>query len=117
VSAARYRAALTNPAVTVAPEADAGHVYHLFTIRAAERDALQAHLAAAGIGTLIHYPVTVPRQQAFAHLPETSCPEADRLTSEVLSLPLHPALSDTEADDVALAIARFQHAGAGVPRR
>ncbi len=115
--AARYRAALADTAVTVAPEADPGHVYHLFTVRAAERDALQAHLAAAGIGTLIHYPVTVPRQPAFAHLPTSSCPEADRLTSEVLSLPLHPAFTDAEADDVALAIARFQHAGAGLPRR
>ena len=103
--------------MTLAPETDAGHVYHLFTVRAAGRDALQAHLAAAGIGTLIHYPLPVPRQPAFAHLPETSCPEADRLTSEVLSLPLHPALSDAAADDVALAIARFQHADAGVPQR
>ena len=54
--AARYRAALQDAPVTVAPEADAGHVYHLFTVRADERDALQAHLAAAGIGTLVHYP-------------------------------------------------------------
>ena len=47
--AARYRAALMGASVAVAPEWMPGHVYHLFTVRAEARDALQAHLAAAGV--------------------------------------------------------------------
>ncbi len=47
------------------PERDAGHVYHLFPVRSANRDALQHHLRAAGIETLIHYPVPLTAQPAF----------------------------------------------------
>ncbi|MBE3096992.1 MAG: DegT/DnrJ/EryC1/StrS family aminotransferase, partial [Planctomycetes bacterium] len=62
--AALYRHALHGAAIVVPPERDAGHVYHLFPVRAQERDRLQAHLSAAGIETLIHYPVPIPRQPA-----------------------------------------------------
>jgi len=115
--AARYRAALTGAPVVIAPEADSGHVYHLFTVRAGARDALQAHLDSAGIGTLVHYPLTVPRQPAFADLPLTACPEADRLAAHVLSLPLHPALADTQVDEVASIVGCFQAPGARVTAR
>ncbi len=106
--AARYRAALGGTAVTVAPEADPGHVYHLFTVHTPARDALQAHLAAAGIGTLVHYPIAVHRQSAFADLPAAQCPDADTVAARVLSLPLHPALTDAHVDEVAAAVGRFQ---------
>ena len=69
---------------------------------------MQTHLAAAGIGTLVHYPLTVPRQAAFADLKPSSCPEADRLAAHVLSLPLYPALADATVDEVAFAVSRFQ---------
>ena len=55
------------PRVTVPPEFDAGHVYHLFPVLSTARaTALQAHLARDGIETLIHYPVPIPRQPALA---------------------------------------------------
>ena len=108
--AARYRAALAGAAVVVAPESDPGHVYHLFTVRSPARDALQRHLANEGIGTLVHYPLTVPRQPAFADLPAAFCPEADRVSAAVLSLPLHQALSEADLDEVAAAVARFSRA-------
>ena len=76
--AARYRRTLREATVAVPPECDAGHVYHLFPIRARERDRLQAHLAAAGIETLIHYPVPIPRQPALAAEHPASCPIADQ---------------------------------------
>ena len=47
--------------IVVPPEADAGHVYHLFPVRSAAREAMQAHLKARGVETLIHYPVPIPR--------------------------------------------------------
>ena len=52
-----------------AASCDAGHVYHLFVVRHARRGRdLQAHLAARGIETLVHYPVPIPRQPALAAL-------------------------------------------------
>ena len=80
------------------PERDPGHVYHLFVVSTDERDALQAHLAASGIETLIHYPVPIPRQPALAAEHPADCPVAARLCDEILSLPLHPALRDDEVD-------------------
>jgi len=67
-------------------------VWHLFVVRHPRRDVLQARLAEAGVGTLIHYPVPPHRQQAYAELdiPEDACPRADQLASEVLSLPIGP---------------------------
>jgi dTDP-4-amino-4,6-dideoxygalactose transaminase len=83
-------------------------VYHLFPVRSAHREALQAHLRAAGVETLIHYPVPIPRQPAMAGLPPTLCPIADRVCAEIVSLPLHPALTDAEVDRVAESVHAFR---------
>jgi dTDP-4-amino-4,6-dideoxygalactose transaminase len=106
--AARYRARLSSPVVDVPALRDPGHVYHLFAIRSRARGALRAHLEAAGVETLIHYPVPVPRQPAVAAAHPADCPIADRVCDEVLSLPLHPALRDDEVDRVADAVNRFE---------
>lgn len=106
--AARYRAALGGASVTVPPEREPGHVYHLFVVRSGERDALQASLRARGIGTLIHYPVPIPRQEAFSAVPAAPCPIADRVCAEIFSLPLHPQLSDADVDAVAAAVHAWQ---------
>jgi dTDP-4-amino-4,6-dideoxygalactose transaminase len=79
-------------AVIVPPELDAGHVYHLFPVRSTSRDALQASLKAAGIETLIHYPVPISRQPALTPERPADCPVADRVCAEILSLPLYPSL-------------------------
>ncbi len=102
--AGRYRSALAGTGVDVPPERDAGHVYHLFVVRTAARDALQQQLAAAGIETLVHYPLPIPRQPALAHAAPAPCPAADRACAEILSLPLHPALTDADVDVVSAAI-------------
>lgn len=105
--AARYRAALQGAPLTVPPERDPGHVYHLFPVLTKTRDAFQAHLKAAGVETLIHYPVAIPRQPALAGISTTPCPIAERVCNEVFSLPLHPALSDAEVDTIAAAVHTF----------
>ena len=103
--AARYRRALADVrGITVPRECDAGHVYHLFPVLVPHRDAFQQHLAAHGIGTLVHYPIALHRQQAFAHLPSPPCPIAERVADQVCSLPLHPLLSDADVEAVAAAI-------------
>ena len=102
--AARYRAALTASAIVVPPECDPGHVYHLFPVRSPRRDETRAALDARGVETLIHYPIVLTRQPAFAALNPADCPNGTRLAAEVFSLPLHPQMTDAEVDRVAEAI-------------
>ncbi|HEX6324285.1 MAG TPA: DegT/DnrJ/EryC1/StrS family aminotransferase, partial [Vicinamibacterales bacterium] len=99
--AAEYRRSL--PAgLRPLTERDSGHVYHLFPVRVGNRDAVQAALRSAGIETLIHYPVPLNDQPAFSAFQPRACPVASRATQELLSLPLHPGLSN---DDVRQVIA------------
>ena len=112
--AARYRSRLDGAtAVRVPLELDPGHVYHLFPVRTAKRALLHAHLRSAGIETLVHYPVPIPRQPAFAAASPGAWPVADAAADQVLSLPLHPALSMTDVDAVAAAIHAFAGTGDG----
>jgi dTDP-4-amino-4,6-dideoxygalactose transaminase len=104
VLAAGYRSALAGGPVAVPPEHDPGHVYHLFVVRARGRAALQAQLAAGGIETLVHYPIPISRQPALAGTNPGDCPEAQRACDEVLSLPLHPGLTDGQAAEVVAAL-------------
>jgi dTDP-4-amino-4,6-dideoxygalactose transaminase len=97
-----YRAALgSTSSVSVPVECDPGHVYHLFPVLSDTRDRLRTHLRDQGIETLIHYPLPIPRQPAFAGVHGGDCPVADRVCREVLSLPLYPALSERHAIAVA----------------
>jgi dTDP-3-amino-3,4,6-trideoxy-alpha-D-glucose transaminase len=105
--AARYRTGLAGGPVAVPPECDAGHVYHLFPVRTARRDAFQAHLAGHGVETLIHYPVPLPRQPAFAEAAPTQCPRADTACAEVCSLPMYPSLPADAVDAVVTAVRLF----------
>jgi dTDP-3-amino-3,4,6-trideoxy-alpha-D-glucose transaminase len=87
------------PSVIVPPELDPGHVYHLFPVRVpTDRSGFRAHLAARGIGTLIHYPTPLHRQEALAMRAQRACPVAERVTSEICSLPLNPDMSDADVD-------------------
>ena len=112
--AARYRAALDGSTVRIVPEMDAGHVYHLFVVRAqgaAARADLQARLAAEGIETLIHYPLPIPRQPAVAATNPAECPIASKACDTVLSLPLYPAMSEADVDSVAAAVKTGSYSG------
>jgi dTDP-4-amino-4,6-dideoxygalactose transaminase len=114
--AARYRQLLGETTIVDVPEqCDPGHVYHLFVVRAADtgaarqpdetpRAALQASLAAAGVETLIHYPVPIPRQPALATMDPGECPVAAQVCEDVLSLPLYPRLTFEDVDAVAAAV-------------
>lgn len=106
--AAAYRSALPEGPVALMPERDAGHVYHLFVVRARRREALRRHLTAAGIETLIHYPVAIPNQPALQAQAPRECPVAALACGEVLSLPLYPAMAPSVVSDVAAALGDFQ---------
>ncbi|THD60496.1 DegT/DnrJ/EryC1/StrS aminotransferase family protein [Phenylobacterium sp.] len=80
--------------------------YHLYVVRSPRRDALQAGLKAAGVETLIHYPIPCHLQGAFADLGfrKGDFPLAERLAEEVLSLPFWPGMDEADAAVVAKAI-------------
>jgi dTDP-4-amino-4,6-dideoxygalactose transaminase len=101
-----YRREITSASVTVPPECDPGHVYHLFPVLSPSRDALMAHLERAGVGTLVHYPTALSDQPAFAAY-AAECPVAVRVAAEVCSLPLHPHLGDADARIVTEAVRAF----------
>jgi dTDP-3-amino-3,4,6-trideoxy-alpha-D-glucose transaminase len=87
---------------------DVEHAFHLYVVRSDRRDALQAHLAAAGIGTGIHYPVPVHRQPALAgRPPRAPLPATERAAAEILSLPMFPELRDADVERVATAVRAF----------
>jgi dTDP-4-amino-4,6-dideoxygalactose transaminase len=82
------------------------HAWHLFVIRHPARDALQQRLLARGVETLIHYPVPVHLQPAYADLGycRGSLPITERAAAEVLSLPLYVGLGEERVDRVAEAV-------------
>ena len=109
--AVEYRRLLVGTQVQVPRELDSGHVYHLFPVLVSgddrRRSAVQHHLRTAGIDTLVHYPIPLPAQPAFAGA-AGACPRALSVCSRVLSLPLNHALD-------AAAVAAVADAVRGVP--
>ncbi|MEP7220395.1 MAG: DegT/DnrJ/EryC1/StrS family aminotransferase [Bacteroidota bacterium] len=75
--------------------ADIEPVYHLYVIRHAHRDRLQKYLAERGVGTLIHYPLPLYLQKAYADLgiPAGAFPISEAMAREVLSLPIYPEMT------------------------
>ncbi len=77
---------------------DRTHVWHQYTIRAANRDEIKDRLAAAGIDSAVHYPVPIHLQPAYAQLAQTAgaFPQSETAAAQVLSLPIYPQLSDAD---------------------
>jgi dTDP-4-amino-4,6-dideoxygalactose transaminase len=84
----------------------ARHVYHVYTIRAAERDSLHAQLQQREIQTGIHYPAPVHLQPAYAGLcyGRGAFPVAEQAAAEVLQLPIYPELTGAQLEEVAAAL-------------
>lgn len=87
-------------------QAYARTVYHLYVVRHPRRDALMESLKQRGIGTLIHYPIPLHLQPAFAFLggKRGDLPVVERASDEILSLPLYPELEDAAAARVVEAV-------------
>jgi dTDP-4-amino-4,6-dideoxygalactose transaminase len=116
--AAEYGARLADAPLTLPAVLDgADPVWHLFVVRHPRRDALQAELAARGIGTLIHYPTAAHRSGAYAALEvdPAQVAVAERLAAEVLSLPMGPHLDDAAVAEVCSAVDDACDALAGQP--
>ena len=84
-------------------------VYHLYVVRSRHREALRMHLAEAGIGTGIHYPVALHLQKAYLGLghKQGDFPIAEKVAAEVLSLPMYPQLRPEQQQQVAEEVLHF----------
>jgi len=97
--AAQYREAFRELPIGLQAEIGASN-YHLFVVISSKRDQLRAHLADLNIPTIIHYPIPLHRQKAFAEFSPARCPNADALCARVLSLPMHAFLTDVDIERV-----------------
>ena len=88
---------------------DATHVFHLYVVKSIERDNLLAQLRANGVGGMVHYPVPVHLQPAYAERLRGShnLPNTERVAKEILSLPIYPELTDAEVEKVVAACERY----------
>lgn len=113
--AQRYLAALDDGEWTLPfVPAWAEPAWHLFVLRSRTRDVLQQRLTAAGIGTLIHYPIAPHLQAAYSDLgwPSGTLPISEAIHREVLSLPMFPGLGTEQIDQVTLACREARAAAA-----
>ena len=99
--AMRYIAEIKNPDI-ILPQKEGNNVWHLFVIRCKNRDALQKYLFENGIETMIHYPIPPHLQKAYidGNLLYDKLPITEKLANEVLSLPIHQAMTEEEIEKV-----------------
>ncbi|MFH7323276.1 DegT/DnrJ/EryC1/StrS family aminotransferase [Aeromicrobium sp. JJY06] len=106
--AARFDAEITS--VVVPPVAEgARHVYHQYTVRVEnDRDGFQKRLTDAGIGNAVYYPTPVHRLRPYlvdgAPDPRWDLPATEKAAAEVVSIPVHPSLSDADVDRIVAAV-------------
>jgi dTDP-4-amino-4,6-dideoxygalactose transaminase len=108
--AARYLVGLEGTGVALPTQPEwADPVWHLFVVRTQERTALREHLAGAGVGTAIHYPIAPHRQVAYAGLAlqAGALPISEAMHREVLSLPIGPHMDDEQVDRVIEGVRSF----------
>ena len=102
-NAEKLSAGLKGVGLPPPPPRAEGHVWHQYTVRLPrERETLRAHLREKGIETAVYYPKTLPAQKLYRDLgyDDAAFPMARRLADEVLSLPVHPGLSDADLDEI-----------------
>lgn len=81
---------------------DCYHVYHLYVLQVSERNNFQAFLRQKGVATLIHYPVPIHRQEAYAECREQQkfLEHTDRQVVRIVSLPVYPEMTDEQVEYV-----------------
>jgi len=108
-----YDAAFKNHDELTTPhrQEDSDHIFHQYTLKVAhgKRDALQAHLKEAGIPSMVYYPVPLHQQEAFAEFASTdrSFNNAEQLSLEVLSLPMHTELTEIQLTHITDTVLSF----------
>ncbi len=97
------------PLVLPIPKKNVRHVYNQFTIATDKRNELQKYLKEKQIGTAIHYPISLPLQQAFSYLGynQSDCPVAAKAAATVLSIPAFPEIAAADQEKIITAIKSF----------
>lgn len=83
------------------------HVFHLFVIRVENRKDFTAYLEKNQIGYLIHYPIPPHHQKALQDYREEKLPITEKIHAEVVSIPLHPGLTDGEVKQIIEVLNRY----------
>ena len=93
-------------------------VYHLYVVRVQDRESLQSHLAEAGIGTGIHYPIPLHLQKAYASMgyKKGDFPVTERIAEQIVSLPMFPQLRRDQQVAVAEKVTEFVNSKIGAVR-
>ncbi|WP_099464879.1 DegT/DnrJ/EryC1/StrS family aminotransferase [Parabacteroides provencensis] len=103
-----YMQYISNPKIILPKVEDwNSHVFHLFTIRSAERDILQEYLTKQNIQTLIHYPIPPHKQECYKEWNHLSFPITEQIHREILSIPMGPCLTKAEQEQIVLALNQF----------
>ena len=103
--AERFAREISNPSL-VLPKAKADHVYHIYPVLTAQRDALQRYLLDQGIQTQIHYPLAPHQQKAYNEWQALPFPITEKIAAQELSIPCNQSMTD---DDVSKVIAALNH--------
>jgi len=90
----------------LAPYADR-NVYHIYAILLENRDGLQKHLSDNGIQSGIHYPVPIQKTKPFNYLDDNENKNAIQFSEQMVSLPMHPFLTDEEIGHISKTINEF----------
>jgi perosamine synthetase len=103
IANASYLSARLGGAITPTTRPGCRHVYHQYALRVPhDRDGVARRLADLGVGTAVHYPVPIHRQPLYQQLGyRDALPLAERASQEVLSLPVHPSLTEEQLERVA----------------
>ena len=93
----------------IIPKENGKHCYYMYVIRVKDREKLQEHLKNNGIETGVHYPIPLHLQPAYKHLNynKEDFPVAERLSHEILSLPLYPELTQEQVEYICKKIKEF----------
>jgi dTDP-4-amino-4,6-dideoxygalactose transaminase len=109
--AKKYFAGIQNEKIVLPlkPDADFGHVYHVFVIRCQQRDALEKYLAEHGVGTVKHYPIPMHLQECYADLGyrRGDFPIAEEISDTIISLPMFYGMTQAQVQYVIDVINQF----------
>lgn len=103
-----YRDNIRNENITLPSAYDeSAHVWHVFVVRTDNRDNFQRYLTENGIQTVIHYPVPPHKQPAYREWNRLSFPITEKIHRDVISLPMSPAMTDSEVEEVVEVVNRY----------
>ena len=87
--------------------ANGQHGFHLFVIKTDQRDALQNYLKENGIATIVHYPIPIHKQECYSEFNNLNLPKTETASGTILSLPMHPFLTEKEIQFICNTIKKF----------